>query len=461
MKIKLYDSLSKKKKTLPSRDISFYSCGPTVYDRAHIGNFRTYILTDVLIKFLKNSGRRVNWAMNITDVDEKTITATRKHYGAEAGTRDLRKLTGHFTGLFKDDAAVLNIDLPNRLIPATVRMGDIVKNIKLLISKGYAYHYGDSVYFDIKRYHSEFKDYGKLAGRGFLSGRKEKARVDLDEYDKRQANDFVLWRGYDKKRDGHIFWDDPILGRGRPGWHIECSSINLSEFGPSVDIHSGGIEHLFPHHSNEIAQSQAITGKKPFAGLWLHFEHLLVEGRKMAKSLKNFVTLNDLTKKGFKPLDLRFLYLSADYKTKQNFTWKALMSAHEGRRRLLDAVSRAKSGKDSSKIRREFLSILSDDFNLPKALSLFFQEMENFSSQDFNWFNQILGLFKASEITEMEIVKQRFEQMMRRQIKERETAREEGNYKTADKLRAQINRRLKKEGWQLADTPEGPELIAL
>jgi len=461
MRIKLYDSLSKKKKTLPSRDISFYSCGPTVYNRAHIGNFRTYVLTDVLIKFLKNAGRRVNWVMNLTDVDEKTIAATRAHYGANAGTRDLKKLTGHFTGLFKDDARALNIDPPDKLIAATSRMGEIVKNIKTLISKGYAYHYGDSIYFDIKRYHGEFRDYGKLAGRGFLSGRRARARVDLDEYDKRQVNDFVLWRGYDQKRDGNIFWDDPILGRGRPGWHIECSSISLSEFGATVDIHSGGVEHLFPHHSNEIAQSQAITGYRPFAGLWLHFEHLLVGKKKMAKSLKNFITLSDLTKKKFRSLDLRFLYLSADYKTKQNFTWEALSAAQEGRRRLLDIISRAKSGGVSTKIRREFLSALADNFNLPKAVAIFFREIENFSIQDFNWFNQILGLFRASEITEMEMVKRRLMHMLGRQLKEREAARKKGNYKKADQLRQQINRRLKREGWQLADMPEGPGLIAL
>jgi cysteinyl-tRNA synthetase len=314
MALHLYNTLSGKVeefRPLDDRDVGMYSCGPTVYDYGHIGNFRTFVAVDVLRRYLRQSGYKIHHVMNITDVDDKIIRNS-----AKAGV-SVKQYTAKYEKAFLEDASALNIEQPT-LVRATDHIPEMAEFIAGLQKKQFAYRSEDgSYYFRI----ANFPSYGKLSKKDF-AGMEDGARVDVDEYEKDSARDFALWKA---PKPGEAFWETAI-GPGRPGWHIECSVMAMRELGESFDLHAGGEDLIFPHHENEIAQSEALSGK-PFAHFWFHVRFLLVEGEKMSKSLGNFFTLRDLVLKGHKPSSIRFLLVSVPYRHQLNFTFDGLKQA--------------------------------------------------------------------------------------------------------------------------------------
>jgi cysteinyl-tRNA synthetase len=338
-------------KTSKSLPLNLYTCGPTVYNFAHIGNLRAYVFADLVYRAQKFTGQSTKWVMNITDIDDKTIKNTIDEFGNKAGVKQLKKYTDKYYRLFLQDLDKLNI---SRSSIKFIKVSDVISPIQdfiiKLIDKGYAYKADDgSTYFSIEKYQQDFGHYGELVGEKFLAGKKIQDRTKNDEYEKDNLSDFALWKaretdGFDKLTagDANIFWAHPVLGQGRPGWHIECSVINHVAFGDkTTDIHTGGVDLIFPHHTNEIAQSEALTGHT-FVNTWLHSEHLLVDGKKMAKSDNNFYTLADLEKKGFDPLAYRYLLLQTSYKQKVNFTWESLEASAKGYQNLKNKIKNLK-----------------------------------------------------------------------------------------------------------------------
>ena len=366
--LRIFNTLTKKKETFKPTDggcIKLYTCGPTVYDTAHIGNLRTYIFEDVLRRTLEFIGFPVRHVMNITDVEDKIIKK------AEAGGQSIHQVTKPYTKEFFNDIQKLNIKPAHVYPTATGHIKEMLRLIRRLREDGVAYGGKDgSIYFDISR----FKNYGKLVGIKRIKIRNG-ARVDSDEYGKEEAQDFVLWKA---QRGNEPAWKSP-WGKGRPGWHVECSAMSMKYLGPTLDLHTGGVDNIFPHHENEIAQSEAATGKK-FVNYWVHGEHLLVGGQKMAKSLKNFYTLRDVEKRGLAPVAFRYLVLNAHYRSKLNFTWRSLGGADSAVWNLWRELGRIKfiGGKDPSKTKRgrlseyraDFRTALEDDLDTPAALSV-------------------------------------------------------------------------------------------
>ena len=316
MTIQFHNTLSGKLeefKPLKEGVVTLYTCGPTVYHYAHIGNFRTFVFEDLLRRFLEFKGFKVNHVMNITDVDDKTIA------GANREQKTLSSYTEFYTEAFLEDLKTLNLLLPNIQPKATAEIPAMITMIGDLIQKGIAYEAEGSVYYRV----AAFPQYGKLSKKK-LEGNIEGARVDVDEYEKETGADFVLWKA---AKEGEPSWDSP-WGKGRPGWHIECSAMCMHHLGETIDIHAGGEDLIFPHHENEIAQSEAATGK-PFVKYWLHAKHLLVNGEKMSKSKGNFFTLRDLLDKGYDPMAIRYALLSVHYRHQLNFTFDSLKEARE------------------------------------------------------------------------------------------------------------------------------------
>lgn len=347
--------------------VHMYTCGPTVYDFAHIGNFRTFIFQDILRRFLKLRGFNLTHVMNLTDVDDRIIA------NAAAAKMDIRAYTQKYVQAFFDDCRTLSVESPEHWIRATDNIDSMVKLIQTLQQKTYTYNSEGSIYYRI----AKFPSYGKLS-KIDLSGIQAGARVDNDRYEKESARDFALWKA---PKPGEHFWETAI-GRGRPGWHIECSAMSMKFLGETIDIHTGGIDLAFPHHENEIAQSEAATGK-PFVRYWLHAEHLLVEGEKMSKSLGNFYTLRDLFAKGYKPSALRFALASVPYRRQLNFTFDGLQQATSSVERLRNFAARLKNEKFPSGNRKsmaeriakavdDFDAGLSDDLNTAQALAAVF-----------------------------------------------------------------------------------------
>jgi cysteinyl-tRNA synthetase len=335
MALQLYNTLSggiEPFQTLKSDEVRMYSCGPTVYDYGHIGNFRTFVAVDVLHRFLRQSGYKVRYVMNITDVDDKII-----RNAARDGV-SVKQYTAKYEKAFLEDSAALNIDRPI-LVRATDHIEEMAKFIAALVQKGFAYRTDDgSYYFRIVK----FPEYGKLSKKDF-AGMEDGARVDVDEYEKDSARDFALWKA---PKPGEASWNTSI-GPGRPGWHIECSVMSMEELGDSFDLHGGGEDLIFPHHENEIAQSESLTGKQ-FARFWFHVRFLLVEGEKMSKSLGNFYTLRDLVLKGHKPSSIRFLLASVPYRNQLNFTFDGLKQAAVSVERLRNFQNRLTTGQFSA-----------------------------------------------------------------------------------------------------------------
>lgn len=360
------------------KEVRMYTCGPTVYDYAHIGNFRAFVFEDLLRRFLEFKGFQVKHVMNITDVDDKTIA------GAKRAGKKLEDFTRTYTEAFQEDLKRLNIlpaNYPAESPRATREIPSMIELIEKLVKKGSAYVSDGSVYYRV----SSFSGYGRLSKKNLQQNIKG-ARVDVDEYDKEEGADFVLWK---RAKEGEPSWDSP-WGKGRPGWHVECSAMSMKYLGETFDIHAGGEDLIFPHHENEIAQSEAATGKK-FVDYWLHCKHLLVNGEKMSKSKGNFYALRDLLKKGYDPMAIRYALLSVHYRQPLNFTLEGLKEAGEVIKRMDDCYfqcfshrldifrDKVPSGafqirlnETLEKIVKAIELVLGNDLNISEALALFF-----------------------------------------------------------------------------------------
>ncbi|OGD21282.1 MAG: cysteine--tRNA ligase, partial [Candidatus Aminicenantes bacterium RBG_13_59_9] len=368
--IRFFNTLSGKKEEfvpLIPGEVKLYTCGPTVYDYAHIGNFRAYVFEDLLKRFLLFMGFRVKHVMNITDIDDKTIR------GANAQGVDLKTYTQKYIDAFSRDVDTLNIIRADVYPRATEHIPEMVAVIQLLIQKGYAYEKDGSYYFSIAR----FPDYGRLS-KISLEELQPGQRVDVDEYEKENVHDFALWKA---KKEGEPFWETEI-GPGRPGWHIECSAMSSKYLGETFDIHCGGVDNIFPHHENEIAQSEAAFGKK-FVNTWLHCHHLIRDGEKMSKSKGNTITIPEIRKVKDKPEALRFLLLSTHYRKTLNFTFEALDQAEIALKRINAFAGEMKYGNFPEGETEAVVKIveeaeikcragLSDDLNISKTMTAVF-----------------------------------------------------------------------------------------
>jgi cysteinyl-tRNA synthetase len=447
----------RKEEFVPLREgeVRMYTCGPTVYDYAHVGNFRSYIFEDILRRYLKYRGYRVIQVMNLTDVDDKTIRDSRKR------GIPLAEHTQKYIQAFFEDIDTLGIERAEHYPRATQHVREMIQIISGLLEKGHAYKGDDgSVYFRI----DTFGDYGKLAhiSRDLL---KPGATVRQDEYDKESVGDFALWKAWDEE-DGEIFWESPF-GRGRPGWHIECSAMSMKYLGETFDIHTGGVDNIFPHHENEIAQSEAYTGKQ-FVRYWLHAAHLIVEGRKMSKSLGNFYTLRDVLERSYTGRQIRYLLMSCHYRQQLNFTFEGLEAAKNGLQRIddflarLDDVDSMEERSDVSAAvemaRRAFISAMDDDLNISPALGCLF-DLIRWGNQQID--ERLLGKSGAADLSsffeEVDAVlgllpaKAEVSPEVARLAEQRENARKAKNWALADEIR----RKVREMGYALEDTPKG------
>lgn len=453
MALKLYNTLTKKKevfKPIKKDFVGMYVCGPTIYNYVHIGNLRAYIFPDILRRYLEFSGYKIKEVMNLTDVEDKTIRDSQK-----AG-ESLRKFTEKYEKAFLEDIKSMNLEKPEIMPRATEHIPEMVAIIKKLLDKGIAYKTDDGIYFSIKK----FKNYGKLSGINLdelKAGASE--RVEKDEYDKENANDFALWKFYDKK-DGDVFWETEI-GKGRPGWHIECSAMSMKYLGENFDIHTGGVDLIFPHHENEIAQSEAVTGKK-FVNYWIHNEWVLADGKKMSKSLGNFYTLKDIIGKDYSPMDLRYFYLSKSYRQQINFTLENLENSKNSLTRLNNIISnldknQKKNKKNIDGAIEQFSKIMDDDLNFSRALSFLWEILRDERLSDSEKyelaleFDKVFGLNLGKE-EKFEIPKE-----VKKLAEEREAARKEKNWKKSDELREKI----KEKGFIIGDNKEGYKIIKI
>ena len=372
MSLRFYNTLTQEVELFsPLEDnlVRMYTCGPTVYNYVHVGNLRTFTFQDILRRWLRARGYRLDHVMNITDVEDKIIR------NAAAQHKSIEEYTAVYTQAFLEDSATLRLERPERLVKATEHIPDMVAAIQKLGELGFSYASEGSVYYRI----ANFPSYGKLSHNDF-SGIRAGARVEVDEYDKADARDFVLWKA---PKNGEPSWPGGALGSGRPGWHIECSVMAMKYLGATLDIHAGGVDLTFPHHENEIAQSEALTGK-PFARFWLHSEHLGIDALKMSKSLGNFYTLRDLLGMGYQPEAVRYLLASVPYRKKLNFTFDGLKAAVTSIDRLRNFKLRletarfgpganARLAERTAAAVRAFEDALDDDLNTAEALAAAFE----------------------------------------------------------------------------------------
>ncbi|MFH1210967.1 MAG: cysteine--tRNA ligase [archaeon] len=455
MALKFYNTLTRKMqsfKPLNGNEVRMYNCGPTVYNYVHIGNCRAFVDADVLKRYLLYKGFKVKQVMNITDVDDKTIRDS-KNEGLS-----LKEFTNKYTEAFFEDIKALNV-LPAEFYPkATEHIPEMISLIGRLDKKKYTYIGEDkSVYYKI----SKFKKYGKLSGIK-VDELQSGSRVKNDEYGKENAHDFALWKAYDAS-DGDVFWDTKY-GKGRPGWHIECSAMSMKYLGETFDIHTGGIDLIFPHHENEIAQSEAATGK-PFVKFWLHNEYIMVDGKKMSKSLGNFYTLRDVLSKGYKPKAVRYLLLSTHYRQPLNFTFDSLSAADAAVERLLNFMvylDSVKGEKDSKtvaklivKVKKQFEKNMDSDLNMSSALASIFDFVRDsykarMSRNDaaeikktMMEFDKVIGILEVGE--------KKLDTEIKKLIDEREDARKKKDFKRADTIREELS----KKGVILEDTKDG------
>lgn len=444
--MRFFNTLFWSKKEFSSKDqVELYTCGPTVYGPAHIGNFRTYIFNDLLKRVLKEAGFSVRHVMNITDIDDKTIARSK------GDKNKFKELTRSNEEKFWQDIEALNILKPDLAPRATDYIDKIIEFISDLMKKGYAYRGEDaSIYFSINK----FEGYGKLSR---LDRREIRigARVSQDEYSKENPADFVLWKAWDR-RDGEIFWQTGF-GKGRPGWHIECSVMAGETLGETIDIHTGAVDLIFPHHENEIAQSEARSGKK-FVRFWLHPEHLLVDNEKMSKSLGNIYTLGDLKERGFTAMDFRYFVLGAHYRSKLNFTWEGLIAARNARERIIKILAafranpsppaRAKT-ENQSKYLKGFLTAISDDLDSAGALAKLWELLRNSRLEPREKLKEISIMDRVLGLNLVEDSRRKIEApwQIRELAEKREEARKEKNFTRADELRLKIERL----GWAIED----------
>ncbi len=451
--MRIFNSLTKaieEFEPMNSAQVGMYTCGPTVYDYQHIGNFRTMTLSDLLARTLRYLGYKVKTVRNITDIDDKIIK------GAKEKGLPIREFSKEFTRIFFEDLEKLNIAPVDVTTFATEYVPKMIGYIEDLIGKGFAYVEGDgSVYFKVEK----FNDYGKLSGldpKDLKSG----TRVLSDEYTKENISDFALWKsvGQGEPEGFQSPW-----GRGRPGWHIECSVMSQDNLGEQFDIHVGGKDLLFPHHENEIAQSEAKTGKQ-FVKYWVHGEFLMVDGGKMSKSLKNFYTISDISMKGFNPLALRYFYLTGHYRSQLNFTWTALEAASNALNRLYGKVSELKeqaprTGGVVKNYLDEFKEIVSEDLNMPQALAVMWKLVDDrgVSAEDklatVYSFDGVLGL-RLEAAHKKVLDGGRVPEEVSELLRKREELRKEKKFAEADLLR----REILEKGYEVVDTGEGVKL---
>ena len=458
MALKLYNTLTRTVEELTPLDggtIRMYTCGPTVYDFVHIGNFRTFVFQDLLRRFIKYSGSPLLHVMNITDVDDKIID------NAKRRGVSISEYTSQYAKAFLEDMETLRLEKPEVTPLATDHIDQMVDLIQKLRQQDHTYESEGSIYYRIR----SFADYGRLS-RLDLSEAQAEGRIDADEYTKENPRDFVLWKA---KKEGEASWETP-LGPGRPGWHVECSAMSMEYLGESFDIHVGGIDLVFPHHENEIAQSEAATGK-PFVRHWVHSEFLLVDGEKMAKSKGNQYTLRDLLKRGCDPMAVRYLLQSVHYRKQLNFTFEGVKQSQSALDRVNDFLLRVHEVPDecpentdlSSRIAKageDFEKALDDDLNTSSALAALFELIKDVNvlleRQSVGSANrdQIVRLFtNANRVLAVFEVGNRGaeDEQIKALIGEREEARRERDYQRADEIRAELTRR----GIILEDTKEG------
>ena len=462
MAIRLFNTLTRTIEAfepLVAGKVDMYTCGPTVYNYAHIGNYRAYVFEDLLRRHLKYRGYRVTQVMNLTDVEDKIIRGCR-----ETG-KPLKEFTAPFVQAFFEDLDVLGAERAEHYPAATDHIPEMVELIKTLRDKGHTYEADGSVYFRL----SSFPQYGQLSHFD-MSQLKQGAsgRVDVDEYSSEDARDFALWKAYDEQ-DGSVFWETEI-GKGRPGWHIECSAMSMKYLGSTFDIHTGGVDNMFPHHENEIAQSECATGR-PFVKYWLHCAHLVVEGRKMAKSLGNFFTLRDLVEAGHNPLAIRWVLIATHYRQPNNFTFEALDAANQALNRIRDFRLRLGeirgSGsaleKETAACEEAFGNALDDDLNISAALGAVFDFVRDTNkSIDRNEvggegaqralamldrLNAVTGVFAPP-------IESGVPQEVMDLVKERQQARRDKDFSRSDAIRGELTRK----GWVVEDTPDGPRV---
>ncbi|MCH7763985.1 MAG: cysteine--tRNA ligase [Candidatus Marinimicrobia bacterium] len=452
MDIQFYNTLTRKKeKFIPVIDgkVSMYTCGPTAYNQAHIGNFRTFLFEDVLKRFLMLVGYEINHVMNITDVDDKTIKK------ANNENISLKELTDKYTKIFMEDLETLNI-LPADIFPiATEHVDDMIVMIKSLIDKDHAYITDDgSVYFSIKT----FEEYGKLTNLDF-DNQIQSERVAADEYSKETPQDFALWKSW-KDEDGEIGWDSP-WGKGRPGWHIECSAMSIKYLGDHFDIHCGGVDNIFPHHENEIAQSRCSFGS-PFVNVWMHSEHLNLEDEKMSKTLGNILSVPSLVKKGYTPESIRFALISSHYRTKIAFSETKLTESKKAVHRINEVYDRLKTlqktGTSLPNEYEDFVAALSDDLNTPKALGILFSYIKKINKKmDISSFSEketamsIHFIENADKIFSLLTHDGRIPEDISALVLKRDKARKSKDWQLSDKIREKINQK----GWIVEDSSDG------
>ncbi len=463
--MRLYNTLTRKVEeftSLEDKKVGVYICGPTVYDYAHIGHARTYVNSDVLVRALRWLGYGVKVVMNITDVGHLTSDADTGEDKMEKAAADKKKSAVEIAAFFEADffqmTNKLNIARPDMVCRATEHIPEMIDLIKILEDKGFTYKTADGIYFDT----SKLTDYGKLAR---LDKEGLKAGVRVEVKDKRNLTDFALWKfspaaGQARRQ---MEWTSP-WGIGFPGWHIECSAMSMKFLGESFDIHTGGIDHVPVHHTNEIAQSEAATGKQ-FVKYWFHSGHLMIDGEKMSKSLGNFIRVADVESKGFRPLALRYLFLTGHYRTTMNFTWEALEAAQTSYKKLVDIVVGLASEKErtylseekltkADNLRQKFMTAVGDDLNAPQALAIVWETVKsNIPAVDkydlLRDFDQVLGLglkdlrFKIDDL--------RIPEEIQALIERREEVRKNGKFREADELRQEIEAK----GYLIEDTSGG------
>lgn len=453
--MRIHNTLTRKieeLKPINPPNVGLYTCGPTVYGPGHLGHARSYTNFDLLKRTLIFEGLQVKHILNITDIHDDMIKKA-----AEEGIT-IQELAERYIPLFKEDLASLNVLTADIYPRVTEHIPDIIEMIKILMDKGYAYQGNDkSIYFDV----SKFKDYGKLSGIR-LEKAKTGTRVETDKYEKEEASDFALWKA---AKEGEPFWESP-WGKGRPGWHIECSVMSRKYLGQPFDIHAGALDLKFPHHENEIAQSESAYGTK-FVNCWVHPGLLEVEGQKMSKSLGNYIEIHEIKEKGFEPLALRYLFLTSHYREKLNFTWKALEGAQTALKNLRDLVTNLRQvGETESMVspvklakvdeyRQKFVETLRNDLAIPQALAITWEMTKsNIPAPDkldlLFEFDQVLGL----KLSEAPSSKLQVPLEIQKLVEERENLRKSGKWQEADTLRQKIE----EKGFVVEDTPSGPKI---
>lgn len=468
MSLKLYNTFSRQVEAfepINPGSVGIYCCGPTVYNFQHVGNLKTYVCEDVLVRALKLAGYQVKHVMNITDVghltsdadqgEDKMLVAMRRE------GKSSKDIARYYSGIFFEDCAKLNILKPDVICPATEYVADMIALVERIIANGYAYVAAGNVYFDVEK----FSEYGRLAQLD-LKSLKAGARIEVDR-NKKNPLDFVLWFTNSKFTDQELQWDSP-WGRGYPGWHIECSAMSIRHLGEQIDIHCGGIDHIPVHHTNEIAQSEAATGKHPWVRYWVHSEFLAMNQEKMSKSKGGFIVLNDLIGQGFDPLVFRIFILSGHYRKQLNFSQEALRGSERILERLKQAVIDLKEGgavgrlsdlPEDHPLIAEFSEAIFNDLNTPQAMAVLWKVIgdKSLSNNDklsvLYYMDQVIGLGmdqwekKVTDIPE-DVFKL---------VEERQRARAAKDWNMADKLRDQLAAR----GYVVTDSADGPKISTI